>query len=315
ERVTRSIGATPSAAENFLFIGTRDRRLIVLDRDTGERIWRKSFKGGFGGSVLIQGGRLYFNTRAPEGKVICLDINSRKKHMEREIGPCNVSPILEQNQVFLFTQKGKVLCLNAQIGYRNWERKIEGTIEYAPVFLDPFLYVGTVEGNLYKLDSVTGLVVGRCNLGGLILGDLCSDGFDIFAALSKGEVLCLEQDSLKPRWQISPPGVRFFSGPVYDNGFLYLAGREGSLIKLESNSGSLVWKTTLEGPAVAAPSLAEKLLFTGTKSGSLAAFDTESGQRVWSTRIKEAVSSSPLIFKDYVYYCTDRGRVYAFHQK
>ena len=314
KRIGRSIGATPSAAEEVLFVGTRDRRLVALDRNTGERFWRKTFKGGFGGSVLITGGMLYFNTRAPDGKVYSLQINFKKKHLEREFGPSNASPILEQNQLFLFAQSGKVLCLNPEIGYRNWERKLEGTIEYAPVYLDPFLYVATVGGDIYKLDSVTGLVLNHRKLDGYILGDLCSDGVDILTCLNNGKILCLEPDSLSTRWE-AEPGTLFFSGPVYSDEAIYLCSREGWLMKLNVTDGSLVWKTPLEGVTVAAPSLTENLVFTGTKSGSLAAYDTESGERLWQTKIREGISTTPLIFKDFVYYCTDRGTVYAFHQK
>ncbi|MFC1614918.1 PQQ-binding-like beta-propeller repeat protein, partial [Gemmatimonadota bacterium] len=234
--------------------------------------------------------------------------------LEREIGPSNASPIIAGNQLFLFPQSGKILCLNPDIGYRNWERKLEGNIEYAPVYLEPFLFIATVGGDLYKLDSVTGLVLNHRKLDGYILGDLCSNGVDIYATLSNGKVFRLETDSLKTIWE-AEPGNLFFSGPVYDNNALYLSGRKGWLIKLDAGNGELVWKKPLEGVAVAAPSLADSLLFTGTKSGSLAAFDKESGERLWNTKIKEGISTSPLIFKDYVYYCTDKGMVYAFHQK
>jgi len=314
KRIGRSIGATPSAAEEVLFVGTRDRRLVALNRSSGERYWRKTFKGGFGGSILIFGGKLYFNTRHPGGKVYALDINFKKKHMQREIGPCNASPILAQNQLFLFAQSGKVLCLNPEIGYRNWERKLDGTIEHAPVYLDPFLFVTTVAGDIYKLDSVTGLVLNHRKLEGYILGDLCSDGVDIYAATSTGRILCLEPDSLATRWQVEP-GYHFFSGPVYQENALYLTGREGWLIKLDAGNGSLLWKTDLEGVAVAAPSLTSGLVFTGTKSGRLGAYDVDSGARLWHTKLSEGISASPLIFKDFVYYCTDRGTVYAFHRK
>ncbi|MFC1537590.1 PQQ-binding-like beta-propeller repeat protein [Gemmatimonadota bacterium] len=314
KRIGRSIGATPSAAEEVLFVATRDRRLVALNRKNGDRFWRRTFKGGFGGSVLIHGDKLFFNTRAPEGKTFSLLINFKKKQLEREIGPSNASPIIAGNQLFLFPQSGKILCLNPDIGYRNWERKLEGNIEYAPVYLEPFLFIATVGGDLYKLDSVTGLVLNHRKLDGYILGDLCSNGVDIYATLSNGKVFRLETDSLKTIWE-AEPGNLFFSGPVYDNNALYLSGRKGWLIKLDAGNGELVWKKPLEGVAVAAPSLADSLLFTGTKSGSLAAFDKESGERLWNTKIKEGISTSPLIFKDYVYYCTDKGMVYAFHQK
>ena len=313
-RVGRSIGSTPSAADEFIFVATRDRRIAILNRDSGERVERRSFKGGFGGSVLIQGVRMFFNTRSPDGKVYCTEINTKDKHIERKIGPAVSSPILEQGRLFIFSQSGKVFCLNAEIGYRNWETQLKGKIEYAPVYVDPFLYIPTLEGNIYKLDSSNGVRLGNLKLGGHLFGDLSSDGYFLFCALTSGKVICFEPDSLKREWEVDL-GHPVFSGPVYSNGALYVCARDGWLIKLAAEDGSQLWKAKLNGIAVAPPSVSGDYAFTGTKSGDLAAFDIESGERLWSRKIEESLSASPLVYKDYVYYCSDRGTVYAFHAK
>jgi len=313
-RVGRSIGSTPSAADDYIFVTTLDRRIVILNRDSGERVERRTFKGGFGGSVLIQGLRMFFNTRSPDGKVYCTEINTKEKHIERKIGPAVSSPILDQGRLFIFNQLGKVLCLNAEIGYRNWETRLKGKIEYAPVYLDPFLYIPTLEGNIYKLDSSNGVLLGDLKLDGLLFGDLSSDGYFLFCALTSGKVVCFEPDSLKREWEVDI-GHPVFSGPVYSDGALYICARDGWLIKLAAEDGSQLWKEKLNGIAVAPPGLTGDYAFTGTKSGDLAAFDIHSGERLWSRKIEESLSASPLIYKDYVYYCSDRGTVYAFHAK
>lgn len=312
KRVGRSIGATPSAVDEFLFISTQDNRIVILNRDTGERMAVRSFKGGFGGSVLIQGVQMFFNTRAPDGKVYCTEINTKHKRIQRQIGPANSSPIMVGNLLYLFTQYGKVISLNSEIGYRNWQQELKGKIEYAPVYQDPYLFVPTLEGTIYKLDSSSGTVLARNRLGGSLFCDLSSDGYNIFGVLIDGEVFCLEPDSLKKVWQVKLDH-QFFSGPVYSKNFLFLSSREGWLIKLSAADGKLMWKVRLNGIAVAAPSVTEDYVFTGTKSGEMAVFSADSGERLWYKNVEEGISTSPLIFKDYVYYCTDRGMVYAFH--
>jgi len=315
KKIARSIGATPSAADEFIFVSTRDRRIVILQRDSGERMARRTFKGGFGGSVLIRGLKMFFNTRVPDGKVYSMEINSKHKHIQRKIGPAVVSPILVQDQLFLFNQYGKVLCLNPEVGYRNWEHKIKGKIEYAPVFLDPYLYIPTIGGVVYKLDSATGVEICKtAPANGLILGDLSSDGNHIFGALSDGRIFSLEPDSLKKEWEVKLEH-EFFSGPVYSERALYLCSRDGWLIKLSARNGELIWKAKLGGVTVAAPSITGELAFTGTKSGDMAAFDTQSGERLWYRKINEGISASPLIYRDFVYYCSDKGTVYAFHPK
>ena len=314
ENIARSVGATPSAGDEYIFISTRDRRVVILDRTTGERFQRRTFKGGFGGSVLINGTKMYFNTRYPDGKVYGTDINTKKDHLERKVGPALVSPIVHHDRLFAFTQKGEVVSMNTEAGFRNWKSEIKGNIEYGPLYIDPFLFVPTVQGTVYKLDSSTGETVVAFKSGEIMLGDLSSDDYFLFAATSKGIVYCLEPDSLKVEWKVDL-GEPLFSGPAYSKGSIFVCGRSGKVIKLSALDGAKLWESKLNGITVAPPAITEKYVFTGTKSGELAAFDNESGEKLWEKKIEEGISCSPLVYMDYVYYCTDRGSIYAFHAK
>ncbi len=314
DRITRSIGATPAAADSFIFISTRDRRVFILNYRTGRKVKEKSYKGGFGGSVLIRGPMMYFSTRVPDGRAYAVEINSGEKQLEKEIGPSAVAPILAGNQLVIFTQYGKVVSINPEEGDKNWEAQLTGKVEYAPVLLDPFLYVATLDGAVHKIDVVTGRVQASRKLEGHLLGDLASDGESIFCALVDGRVFRLDPDSLALRWQVKLDR-EFFSGPVVDHGSLYLSARRGKLVKLSAADGATIWEVSTGGVTVAAPSIAAGMVFIGTKTGELSAFDSRSGERVWYTRIGEGISASPLIYREYVYYCTDRGAVYAFKQQ
>ncbi len=312
--IARSIGATASAGGEYIFVTTRDRRMVILERTSGERIQRRTFKGGFGGSVLIEGTKLYFNTRYPDGKVYGTDINTKDDHLERKVGAALVSPIVNHDRLFTFSQNGQVMSMNTEAGFRNWKSEIKGNIEFSPLYIDPFLFVPTVQGKVYKLDSSTGETIAEFKTKGLLLSDLSSDGYFLFAAASDGRIFCLEPDSLKVEWQVDLDQP-LFCGPVYSKGFLYQSGRNGRLLKLAALDGSMVWEAELNGIAVTPPAVTDEYVFTGTKSGELAAFDLESGENLWEKKIDESISCSPLVYMDYLYYCTDRGTVYAFHAK
>ncbi|MFH1070975.1 MAG: PQQ-binding-like beta-propeller repeat protein [Candidatus Glassbacteria bacterium] len=313
-RVGRSIGATPSAADEFIFISTRDRRIIILERNSGVRVHRRTLKGGFGGPVVIDGVQMYFNTLAPDSRLYYTEINSKEKHFEKKVGSTMASPIVNQDRVFVFTQLGKVLSMNSEQGTKNWEAQLKGKIEFAPLYIDPYLFVPTVEGRVYKLDSSTGGQLASFSVHGHMYCDLSSDGYFLFTALTNGEVYCLEPDSLKVEWKVKI-GHPLFSGPVYYKGNVYLSTREGRIVKLAALDGSQIWESGLDGIAVAPPAVTDNYVFTATKSGELAAFDSESGEKLWSKTVDEGISASPLVFKDFVYYCSDRGTVYAFHAK
>ncbi|HLA41736.1 MAG TPA: PQQ-binding-like beta-propeller repeat protein, partial [Candidatus Glassbacteria bacterium] len=200
EQVARSIGATPSAADEFIFIACRDRKIVILERSTGEQVHKRVLKGGFGGPVLIDGVQMYFSTGTPDNKVYRTEINTKEKHLEKKVGSTIASPIIHQDRLFVFTQQGKVISLNSEVGFKNWETQLKGKIEYAPVYLDPYLFVPTVNGRVYKLESSTGRQEATFSIRGHMFCDLSSDGYFLFTALTNGEVYCLEPDSLKVEW-------------------------------------------------------------------------------------------------------------------
>lgn len=314
KRDARSIGVTPVVADSFIFVTTRDRRLLCFNRITGDQVFRRAFKGPISGNVLIQDMKLFFQTDVPDGKVYVTEINSRRKHIERDAGPADTSPILEHNQLFLFSQRGRVTCLNTDEGYRNWHVQLEGLLEFAPVFHEPYLFIPTVKGRIYKLDAVTGSEVARLDLNHTLLGDLASNGSDLFLNLTDGRVVCVDAANLHKKWEVET-NQNFFCGPAYEQETLFLASREGYLIRMSAIDGAVEWKVKLRGVSVSTPTVAGDYVFTATKNGEMAAFDKKSGERLWELRVNEGISASPLVFRDFVYYCTDRGNVYAFHPK
>jgi len=314
KRDARSIGNTPCAADSFVFVASRDRRLICYNRDTGRQIFLRTYKGAVSGAVNISNLKFYFTTDLPDGRVYVTDINTKHRYQNRDYGPADAAPILEKDQMFLFIQTGKVICFNPETGVRQWQAQLKGTFEYAPVFEEPYLFIPSLKGVIYKVAVENGSQVGKLDLGHTLLGDLASDGDRLYLCLSDGRVVCVDMESLQKVWEIKT-GQHFFCGPSWQDGNLFLASREGNLIRLSAGDGTEKWRIRLDGVSISTPTLAGKYVFTATKSGQMAAFDRDSGERLWQNMIKEGFSASPLVYGQYVFYCSDRGSVYALRPK
>jgi outer membrane protein assembly factor BamB len=311
---TRSIGQTPCAADSFIFVSSRDRRLLCYHCDTGRQVFLRTFKGAISGAVIIRDLKLYFQTDLPDGYLYVTDINTKQKHQRRAVGPADIAPILEKDQIFLFVQTGKAACYNPETGVREWQTQLKGLFEYAPVFQEPYIYVATVQGVIYKIEVEYGREIGHIDLAHTLLGDLASDGKNLYLGLADGRIACVSMDDLKVIWEVRT-GEHLFCGPSLQDGKLYLASREGNLLRLDSSDGAQEWKTRLHGVSVCTPTLAGDYVFTATKSGEMAAFDKNSGKRLWQNLVKEGFSASPLVYGQQVFYCSDRGTVYALRHK
>lgn len=310
----RSIGLTPCAADSFVFVASRDRRLICYHRDTGRQVFLRTFKGAVSGAVSIRDLKLYFQTDLPDGYLYVTDINTKHKHQRRAAGPADIAPILEKDQIFLFVQTGKAACYNPETGVREWQTQLKGLFEYAPVFQEPYIYVASVQGIVYKIEVEYGRETARLDLAHTLLGDLASDGQNLYLGLSDGRIVCVGMDDLQVIWEVKT-GEHLFCGPSFQDGKLYLASRDGNLLRLDSSDGKQEWKARLHGVSVCTPALAGNYVFTATKSGEMAAFDKNSGERLWQNLIKEGFSASPLVYGQHVFYCSDRGTVYALRHK
>jgi len=62
DRRRQQIDSSPAATDKFIVIGTRDRHLLCLNRETGDEAWSYDIRGGIDGSPVIVGERVFFGS-------------------------------------------------------------------------------------------------------------------------------------------------------------------------------------------------------------------------------------------------------------
>lgn len=155
--------------------------------------------------------------------------------------------------------------------------------------------------------------LGLGNLGGGHFTDLFSKDTDE-VEIDEAEIAALAAaPNIERLWQVklteSKTAVFY---PVYENGGLYVADEDGSLIRLDASSGEEVWQIDTGKRLSGGVGIGEGLILLGTYKGEVLAFD-ESGSLLWQTQVSSEILSPPHVTSGIVVVRTGDGRLFGLN--
>ena len=108
--------------------------------------------------------------------------------------------------------------------------------------------------------------------------------------------------TLTKRWAVSL-GEPIMASPLVANGFVYVAGLNGTVRALSVATGATVWQASLGGPIQMTPALEDGILFVGTHAtpATFAALDAASGAVRWTASLPGAARGEPIVLNGTVY--------------
>lgn len=113
-------------------------------------------------------------------------------------------------------------------------------------------------------------------------------------------------------WELLTPRT-ISAAPILRGEHLYLAGQDGSVIKVAASDRSKAWPASArtEGPIFAPPAVSETAVFVASSDRSLYAFDAKTGRRLWRERFDAELLTSPVVHQDTVYQYVPRAGLIA----
>ena len=139
------------------------------------------------------------------------------------------------------------------------------------------MYLGTFGGQVHRVNlkdfSIDWSVTGN----GWFAGPFVSKGAKIYAATTRGSVLCLDGSTGSIVWSKDIPESNFRSRPAIIGNDLVLADREGALVGLDADTGSLRWSSAVDDEVYADLFIYEGQILLLSKSHALFEIDANSG--------------------------------------
>lgn len=164
----------------------------------------------------------------------------------------------------------------------------------SPVRDGTSLYVGTSEGFLRQVSTVTGTVTRDFDLGAPLYGNLLITEEFLYLGDMHGRVLKINKTDQTLVWSISLAS-EVFAKPALDANRLYVTTAHNEVFCLNEADGTILWKQSLRGRSdvlsligSSEPIVTGSEVFVGYEDGSLVAYNKNDGRLVWTKVLSRA---------------------------
>jgi outer membrane protein assembly factor BamB len=182
-------------------------------------------------------------------------------------------------------------------------------MEFPPIVVGRTLYFVRNNGGTYALDSRSGRIKWKNQIGLLAAGSPAYSNGRLFVASLSQKLVCLRARNGRVLWQ-KPLPSRTESSPIVHKGVVYFGSEGGTLYALWARTGKVKWTFEASGALKASPALSGGTLYIGDYSGRMYAVWERTGRERWSS----GTSGGTLGLSAGNFYSTpavDFGRVYA----
>lgn len=125
----------------------------------------------------------------------------------------------------------------------------------------------------------------------------------------------VQQGQFKQLWSLKLEGSKKAYGykliPFIDNKDVYLTSQNGTVLKLNTETGKKAWATELDLEISAGPGVGADILVVGTPEGSVIALNKDDGAQLWSVKLSSEILSPPVLENNMAIIRAQDGKVYA----
>jgi outer membrane protein assembly factor BamB len=304
------------------------RGSLKPDRENASGAWYSlgsgSEKGGYGGGLAIDQGRLY--AASGFGNVVALDPVSGKKLWERQLeAPVRASPTAAGGNVYVVTLDGRFYCLAGADGGVLWSAR--GLPQQAslinnasPAVEGSVVAVPYPSGDLVALNVADGSTAWSENLARTRTTSQISSMSDaarpaisggiVFAVGHAGRMIATNAETGERMWSLNVPGIQ---PPWVAGEYVFVVDVSGQLLAISKPSGKILWTVKLPESRWAGPVLAGGTLWLASAQGTLLGVDAASGRTTVEKKIGTPVYVAPIVAQSRMYILTDEAELIALN--
>lgn len=276
-----------------------------------------SAKGGFGGGLAAENGRLY--AVSGFGQVAALDPATGKALWQKNLGtPVRAAPTVSGDRVFVISMEGRFYCLNGLDGSEIWvvrglPQNSSMVMNVSPAVSGDTVAVPYPSGDLLALNVADGSAKWSENLARTraisqlaSLRDAASpaikDGI-VFAVGHSGRMVATKAASGERLWSINVPGTQ---RPWVAGETVFVVDTGGQLMALDRTTGNTKWTVRLPGGKNwSGPTLAGGLLWLASGGGQLVGVDAATGRVAATMNLGGKIFIPPVVAQGRMYVLRD----------
>jgi len=308
----RGVRGSPALGETVVAVGTADRNIVLVDRASGDVLWRSHVDGTVRAGPLLDEDRLYAATEAqPDGRVYAIRLRDGRSLWATKVGSVVAPLAFDGDALYAGTEEGVVVRLEPEKGHVQWRQTLAGAVRAAPIATPYGLVVATTSDTLYLLDRESGAVRSRLALPGAALTTPASDGKRLYVATANGHIVAIDIVPWSVRWD-RLAGDAVYGAPALVGDTLYVLARNGRLWSIPTETPDAATSHALGIVATAGPTPLASGVLVGSVSGEVLLVDRASGEIRWRAQVAGPIEEPPLVRDRQVVVVAGRGNIHTY---
>jgi outer membrane protein assembly factor BamB len=311
---TSAAGNAILAADHYLFFGTKDGRITVLDIRNGKSVHDFGTRRRTETTCLVGPRHLIVVQRTPGPTLRCIDLSTAKTRWKRDADDVDGEPLLVGDTLVAVNIQGLVMAIDARTGKTLWERKMDGSFYNSPAQCGDALFLAADNGKLWSMDIDSGRIHWQTRLEVRIAATPVLDADKIYIGSPQGRFFALSQTDGSVLWQRETTGGIFETASVLENR-VYFGTSQGIFYCLDSEDGTILWQHDTGSVIGTSPLVTKEHVFFGTLNRMLLMADRRTGEIVWQFEAKGRIRTTPLIWNDMLIFASEDRYIYGFVEK
>ena len=228
---------------------------------------------------------------------------SQVKELWRFTSDANIisTPAVEDDNVMVGNQNGKMICLSLKTGEQKWVYKTGAAIFSSPAVSAGKIVFGSGDGTIYCLDAKEGTLKWQTGTGAAVLGAPLISGDAVFIGGSDHTYRKLDLQTGNVLWKFSGPDGPVVSTPLLYEGKIIFGAWDRNLYALDEKTGLLVWKwnngSSIRNysPAACIPVAHDGIVYVVAPDRYISAIDSKDGKTLWRNNdatVRESIGIS-----------------------
>ena len=278
--------AGPGVGEGYLVVVAKDGFAVLLDKSTGEEMWRADIAGESLAKPLIKGESVIIQTI--DNRLQALSVfDGRSRWSIVQTSPAltmrgSSSPVLVGNSVIAGFDSGRLVAADIDDGTIIWESLLSppkgrsdldrlSDIDGSMAVVGQDLYASGYQGRLAAIASESGQILWNREISSY--EGVAADWTSLYTVRADGEIIALGRQNGNESWRNGSLLRREPTLPVPFGTTVVVGDLEGYLHFFNTIDGEAVARVRLGGAAITAdPFVMANRLYVQSDSGQLAAY-------------------------------------------
>ncbi|MFA6450192.1 MAG: PQQ-binding-like beta-propeller repeat protein [bacterium] len=279
------LGGAPAVAGGRVYFNTVDGQINCLDAATGNLIWQYTTSGTDFGTPTVSDGKIFIGTGYPNNNLLALDAATGawlwQFYTEQ---PILTAPAVKDGVVWIGAGNGVFYGVNEDTGALAAQFPTGGLVYFSsPSILGDTVYAtgGEYDRKIYAFSLQTGAPVWSAepvtDSEIVKTSSISSANGKVFISIGYPNQKAVALDAVTGAilWQYNLGDAsdwNFTSAPVMAGNTVYVGSVAGYLTALNADTGALITQMNVGSPIVAAPAVADGLIYVAAIDGSVKAF-------------------------------------------